>query len=75
MNISKFTKRLISDNELTDILDLEVGEFLDANCPNPKFYSNALRHIYASAVFTQMRGENCAYLYGILNELIPSYGQ
>ena len=74
MDILKFIKTLLADNELTHELESETGAFLRANSPTPKFYSNALRHIYASAVFTQMYGENVSHLYGIMNEMLPLSG-
>ena len=62
-------KTIKNDNDLCKKLDLEVGNFLRAHYHDTPKYSNALRHIYVSAVFTQMRGEQVTHIYGVLNEI------
>lgn len=61
-------KELFSDKEFCDLLEHEVGDFLNSVSNSPKLYSNDLRHQYAAAVFTQMRGEKITRFLGKLNE-------
>ncbi len=65
-------KELLSDSAFTKILEQEVGDYLKSVSRNPKLYSNDLRHQYAAAVFTQMRGEKLTRILGRLNE-IPGF--
>jgi hypothetical protein len=55
--------------DLNNKLDREVGDFLRAEAPNPKFYSNDLRHQYVSALYARNLGEDTARRLGDLNEL------
>ena len=61
-------KELFSDKEFCDLLEHEVGDFLNSVSNSPKLYSNDLRHQYAAAVFTQMRGEKITRFLGKINE-------
>ncbi len=62
-------KELLSDIEFAKLLDQEVGAYLSEVTNAPKFYSNDLRHQYAAAVFTQMRGEKLTRRLGRANEI------
>ena len=62
-------KELISDNEYAKFLEREVGDYLRSVTNAPQLYSNDLRHQYAAAVFTQMRGEKITGFLGGLNEI------
>ncbi len=63
-------KTLLSDLEFAKLLELEVGEFLNSVTNAPKLYSNDLRHQYAAAVFTQIRGEKLTRQLGWANEIL-----
>lgn len=64
-------KALLGDYYTTyEPLEQEVGDFLRANVPNPKYYSNDLRHQYASAIFTQKYDPKTAKRLGDLNEFL-----
>lgn len=62
-------KNIFYYNNLNNKLDQEVGDFLQANTPNPKLYSNALRHQYVSALYARNLGDDVAKRLGDLNEL------
>ena len=62
-------KELLSDMEYAKFLDREVGEYLRKVTNAPHLYSNDLRHQYAAAVFTQMRGEKMTRRLGNANEI------
>lgn len=61
------------NGKLGDI-EKEVGSFLNKSVPNPKFYSNDLRHQYTSALFARNLGENPTRFFGELNEIFGSSG-
>ncbi len=67
-------KELISDNEFVKLLEQEVGDYLRSVSNSPKLYSNDIRHQYAAAVFTQLRGEKITRILGGLNELFGLSG-
>lgn len=54
-------------------LEDEVCDFLRANTNAPKVYSNDLRHQYASAVYTQHKGDLAAKLLGEANEFLDGF--
>lgn len=62
-------KTLKSDLAFTKFLEQEVGDYLHKVSNSPKLYSNDLRHQYAAAVFTQMRGAKITKILGELNEI------
>lgn len=68
-------KELISDNEFAKLLEYEVGDYLKSVTNSPKLYSNDIRHQYAAAVFTQMRGEKITRILGGLNEVFGLSGR
>ena len=55
-------------SKLNKMFEKEVGDFLKANVPNPKSYSNDIRHQYVSALYTRNLGEEQAKWLGNLNE-------
>ena len=61
------------NGKLGDI-EKEVGSFLNNSVPNPKFYSNDLRHQYTSALFARNLGANTAKRFGELNEIFNLSG-
>ena len=58
---------------VNDQLEREVGDFLRANTNVPKVYSNDLRHQYASAVYTQNKGDLATKLLGDVNEFMDGF--
>ena len=58
---------------VNDQLEREVGDFLRANTNVPKLYSNDLRHQFASAVYTQNKGDLAAKLLGEANEFLDGF--
>lgn len=68
---NRFNKSLLNIpyyNRLNAILDREVGDFLRSKVPNPKNYSNDLRHQYTSAMYARNKGGNTTRNLGRLNE-------
>jgi hypothetical protein len=61
-------------NDLNKDLEYQVGDFLRANTNNPKLYSNALRHQYASALYARNLGDDMARKLGQLNEITNMSG-
>lgn len=62
-------KTLLSDIEFAKFLEQEVGDYLRKVTNAPQVYSNDLRHQYAAAVFTQIRGEKLTRSLGKANEI------
>ena len=56
-------------SRLNNNLEREVGDFLRNTVPNPKNYSNDLRHQYTSAMYARNKGADKARLLGKLNEI------
>lgn len=76
-NNNSLFERIMSYGKTKEPLEQEVGDFLRANTRydyEPKMYSNALRHRYASAVFAQKYSPLEANFLGHLNEIIPLSG-
>ena len=66
---NKSLANLLYYNNLNNKLEREVGDYLRNKVPNPKNYSNDLRHQYVSAIYSRNKGSNNTKLLGQLNEI------